>query len=90
MKKLLLRKVSVLLVFSVLLILFCLIVMTFEFKAVNDPFGYGLIAMTVGIGLGVVGIFVDFILSLIIKNRITLNITELILVSLFLVSVWPK
>jgi hypothetical protein len=64
--------------------------MIFDFKAVNDPFGYGLIAMTVGIGVGLFGIFLDFLLSLIIKNKIILNITELIILSLFLYSVWPK
>ena len=90
MKKLLIKKISVLTVFSVLLILFCLLIMIFDFKTVNDPFGYGLIAMTVGIGIGLFGIFLDFLLSLIIKNKITLNITELIMLSLFLYSVWPK
>jgi hypothetical protein len=64
--------------------------MTFDFKAVNDPFGYGLIAMIVGMGLGVFGIFVDFLLMLFIKNKIILNTTELILISLFLYAVWPK
>ncbi len=68
----------------------CLLIMIFDFKAVNDPFGYGFIAMAVGIGVGLFGLFFDFLLSLIIKNRITLNITELILVSLFLYAVWPK
>ena len=90
MKKLLFKRISVLSVFSVLLILFCLLIMIFDFKAVNDPFGYGLIAMAVGIGVVLFGIFFDFLLSLIIKNRMTLNITELILVSLFLYAVWPK
>ena len=90
MKKLLFKRISVLSVFSVLLILFCLLIMIFDFKAVNDPFGYGLIAMAVGIGVVLFGIFFDFLLSLIIKNRMTLNITDLILVSLFLYAVWPK
>ena len=35
----------------------------------NDPFGYGLIALTVGIGVGLFGIFLDFSLSLIIKKQ---------------------
>ena len=68
----------------------CLLIMIFDFTAVNDPFGYGFIAMTVGIGIGLFGIFIDFLLSLFIKNKIILNTTELILVSLFLYSVWPK
>jgi hypothetical protein len=64
--------------------------MVFDFKAVNDPFGYGFIAMAVGIGIGLFGIFIDFLLSLFIKNKIILNTAELILVSLFLYTVWPK
>jgi len=63
--------------------------MIFDFKAVNDPFGYGFIAMAVGIGIGFLGIFIDFLLSLFIKNKITLNISELILVTLFLYGVLP-
>jgi hypothetical protein len=64
--------------------------MIFDFKEVNDPFGYGFIAMAVGIGIGIFGIFIDFLLSLFIKNKITLNISELILVTLFLYGVLPK
>ncbi|MCG2432129.1 hypothetical protein [Aequorivita xiaoshiensis] len=90
MKDFLRKKISVLFIFSILSILLCLTIMIFDFKSVNDPFGYGLIAMTVGIGLGLFGILVDFILSLIIKNKIALNITELIIVTLFLWSVWPE
>ena len=67
-----------------------LLIMIFDFKAVNDPFGYGLIAMAVGIVIGLFGILIDFVLSLIIKNKIVLNITELVMVTLFLLSVWPK
>jgi hypothetical protein len=64
--------------------------MIFDFKAVNDPLGNGFIAMAVGIGIGFFGIFIDFLLSLFIKNKITLNISELILVTLFLYGVLPK
>jgi hypothetical protein len=90
MKRFILKKISVLFVFSVLLILMCLLIMVFDFKAVNDPFGYGFIAMAVGIGIGLFGICIDFLLSLFIKNKIILNTAELILVSLFLYTVWPK
>ena len=90
MKKILLKKVSVLFIFSLLLIIMCLAIMIFDFKAVNDPFGYGFIAMAVGIGIGIFGIFIDFLLALIIKNKVILNITELLIVSLFLYSVWPN
>ena len=68
----------------------CFLIMIFDFKEVNDPFGYGFIAMAVGIGIGIFGIFIDFLLSLFIKNKITLNISELILVTLFLYGVLPK
>ncbi len=90
MKDFMSKKISVLFVFSVLLILLCLIIIIFDFKSVNDPFGYGLIAMTVGIVLGLLGILFDFILSLIIKKKLVLNITELILVGLFLFAVWRE
>ena len=90
MKEVVLKKISVLLVFSVLLILICVLIIVFNFKAVIDPFGYQFMAMIIGIGFGIIGLFVDFILSLTIKNKIVLNITELLLVSLFLVIVCPK
>jgi hypothetical protein len=90
MKEVVLKKISVLLVFSVLLILICVLIIVFNFKAVIDPFGYQFMAMIIGVGFGIIGLFVDFILSLTIKNKIVLNITELLLVSLFLVIVCPK
>ena len=90
MKEVVLKKISVLLVFSVLLILISVLIIVFNFKAVIDPFGYQFMAMIIGIGFGIIGLFVDFILSLTIKNKIVLNITELLLVSLFLVIVCPK
>lgn len=90
MKEVVLKKISVLLVFSVLLILICVLIIVFNFKAVIDPFGYQFMAMIIGIGFGIIGLFVDFILSLTIKSKIVLNITELLLVSLFLVIVCPK
>ena len=90
MKEVVLKKISVLLVFSVLLILICVLIIVFNFKAVIDPFGYQFMAMIIGIGFGIIGLFVDFVLSLTIKNKIVLNITELLLVSLFLVIVCPK
>ena len=90
MKEVVLKKISVLLVFSVLLILICVLIIVFNFKAVIDPFGYQFMAMIIVVWFGIIGLFVDFILSLTIKNKIVLNITELLLVSLFLVIVCPK
>ncbi len=90
MKEVVLKKISVLLVFLVLLILICVLIIVLNFKAVIDPFGYQFMAMIIGIGFGIIGLFVDFVLSLTIENKIVLNITELLLVSLFLVIVCPK
>ena len=67
MKLFFLKKISVLFVFSVLLILMCLVILIFDFRAVNDPYGIGYIAMAVGIILGLFGILFDFILSRLIK-----------------------
>lgn len=90
MKRFILKKISILFVLSVLLILICLSILIFDFTTINDLQGYGILVLSLCIGVGFFGLLFDYILSLFIKNRITLNVLELIIVTLFLIWVWPR
>ncbi|SDR65945.1 hypothetical protein [Christiangramia echinicola] len=83
------NKLSILFIFSVLLILINVVIITFDFRTINDPMGVGVTALTVGMVLGFCGIAVDYILVKIIKNKPILNITELVMIAIFLYWVWP-
>ena len=89
MKYSLRNKISVLSVFSLLLIIIGLIYMIYYFTSENvrDPYGLGVFIILASLGAGLFGIFIHFLLSLLIKNRIYLNISELILVVVCLLIV---
>jgi hypothetical protein len=90
MKKLLKNKLSVLFVFSLLLILINLVILIFDFKTIIDPRSMGVTAITIGLILGFCGLIVDFILVKVLRNKLILNITELIMILTFLYWVLPQ
>ncbi len=87
MKKIILKKISVLSVISFALIVFCIKFLIFNY-AKTDDIGYSGIGTLIFAGLGLFGILVDYIFSLLIKNRITLNIIELVIVCFLLILMW--
>jgi len=90
MKKLLKNKLSVLFVFSLLLILINLVILLFDFKTIIDPRSLGVTAIIIGLTLGSFGLIVDFILAKVIRNKLILNITEVVMILAFLYWVWPQ
>ena len=83
MKKSLKNKISVLFIFSVLIILICLIGMIFFWSDTMKE-DYGLVMMLGICMLAGIGILTDFILGKIFKNKWVLNIIELFIVLIFL------
>ena len=83
MKTFLRKKISVFSIFSVLLIITGL-ALIFEDAKNSSRFDFSELYY-LAISIGLFGLFLDFLLSLIIKNKVVLNIIELIvLVCLFL------
>jgi hypothetical protein len=90
MKKYLKNKISVLFIFSLLLILINLVILIFDFKTIIDPRSLGITAIIIGLTLGLFGLIVNFILVKVIRNKLILNITEVVMISAFLYWVWPR
>ena len=90
MRKFLKNNLSVLFVFSLLLILLNLVILIFDFKTIIDPRSMGVTAMIIGLTLGLFSLIVDFILKKVIRNRLILNITEAVMILTFLYWVWPQ
>ena len=90
MRKFLKNNLSVLFVFSFLLILLNLVILIFDFKTIIDPRSMGVTAMIIGLTLGVFSLIVDFILKKVIRSRLILNIMEAIMILTFLYWVWPE
>ena len=84
------NRVTVLFVFSVLLIIIFPLILIFDSKSLNDPYGIGIIVAFTTIFIGLIGIAIDYIFFKLIKNKWTLNIIELILISVFLYGFWPR
>lgn len=81
MKKFILKKISVLSLFSIFIILSCLKFLIFDYGELDD-IGFVLFGTYVFIGIGLFGLLLDYILSLLSKNRVALNIIELIIILL--------
>jgi hypothetical protein len=90
MKKYLKNKLSVLFIFSHLLILINLVILIFDFKTIIDPRSLGITALIIGLTLGLFGLIVNFILVKVIRNKLILNITEVVMILAFLYWVWPR
>ncbi len=89
MKRFILKKISVLFILSILAIVLCFKFFIFDFRTTED-FGFAGIGALIFFGLGLFGLLLDYILSLFIKNRIALNIIELIMVCMFLILIWLR
>lgn len=87
MKKIILKKISILFVFSILVLLLGLKFFVFDFATTED-FGFAGLGVLLLIGFSLFGILLDYILSLFIKDRTALNMAELLIVLLFLFFIY--
>ena len=77
------NRITILLSFSILLLLTCITINTYEFfnsAPKTDDLNYGFMALIFICVLAIFGIFIDFILFKFIKNKWTLNLIELLLI----------
>jgi len=67
----------------------CCIIYTFaKWQILSYEEGWGVVAMVGLISIGLIGLLVDFILSLIIKEKIILNVIEIIIAIGFSITLW--
>ena len=74
------KRISVLFILSIGLILLCVGHILFDYERIRDPYGLGIVAMVILISAGVFGMLVDYALYKLIKNRLWLNVVELLFV----------
>ncbi len=84
------NRVTCLLVFSILLITIFPIIFVFHKTISQDPYGLKFIVMIVFVIIGIIGIFIDYLFFVIIKNKRILNLVELFLIIYFLYIFWPR
>ena len=84
MKKFILKKISVFFILSIAIIVFCFKIIIFDYTEMDD-IGFVGMALIIFIGIAIFGLLLDYVLSLLSKNRMALNIIELIIVFLLIV-----
>ncbi|WP_298903487.1 hypothetical protein [uncultured Psychroserpens sp.] len=84
------KRITALLIFSILLIIIFPLIYIFDKESLKDPDGNGTIAATVTIITGFFGILIDYLLFKTIKNKLTLNLIELVLIAGFVYLCWPN
>ncbi len=85
-RNLIINRITTLLLFSIALLL--LIPLVFFFDGIQGSYGLGKIVAATSIALGLAGIIIDYILFKTIRNKWTLNLIEVILISMLVYSFW--
>ena len=80
MKKFILKKLSVLFVLSISVLVLCLKFIVFDYFTIDNDFGMAGIGLIMFLGAALSALLLDYILSRFIKNRVALNIIELLIV----------
>ncbi len=78
------RKPTVLKIFSLLYLIGCIIFSILNYSNLVKEEGWGMVGMIGLISIGIMGLIIDLVLIKLIKNKLTLNFTELLIVLLFL------
>ncbi len=84
------NRITALLIFSLLLIIIFPLILIFDSKSLQDSRGIGIIVTFVTIFVGLVGLSIDYLLFKFIKNKLILNIIELVMILMFLYIFWPR
>ncbi|THD67416.1 hypothetical protein E7Z59_07070 [Robertkochia marina] len=77
------KKPTVLKIYSSLYLIGCIIFTILNYSNLVKEEGWGMVGMIGLISIGIIGLVLDFVLTKVIKNKITLNLTELFIVLLF-------
>ena len=72
MKKFILKKISVFFILSIAIIVFCFKIIIFDYTEMDD-IGFVGMALIIFIGIAIFGLLLDYVLSLLSKNRMALN-----------------
>lgn len=84
------KKWTVLRAYFLIYIACCLIFTIVNWKTLSYEEGWGVVYMLGLISIGIVGLFADFILSLIIKNKVLLNGIGILIAIGFSIMLWNE
>jgi len=83
-------KLTILKVVMIAYLLFFFVYTAINYSTLVSGEGWGMVAIIILIVFGFVGIGVDYVLGLVIKNKVLLNIIGAILAIIFFLWLWPK
>ena len=83
------RRLTILLVFSVFIMLIHPLIMIIDSRYCPATDGFCAILLLVFLFVGLLGIMIDYLLYRFINNKWILNILELLLIALFIFVIWP-
>ncbi|TRZ42452.1 hypothetical protein [Robertkochia solimangrovi] len=84
------KKPTVLKIYSLLYLIGCIIFTILNYSNLDKGEGWGLVLMIGLISMGIIGLILDFFLTKLIQNKITLNLTELFIVLIFSIELLIK
>jgi len=84
------KKLTILKAYFVIYILCCLIFTVINWKTLSKEEGWGVVYMVGLIGIGIVGLLIDFILTSIIKNKKILIGIEILIAIGFSIMLWTE
>lgn len=84
----LIKNITILKGYSLIYVACCLIYTVANWEILSAGEGWGVVYMIGFIVIGILGLLIDFILRLLIKNRKLLNLIETILVLMFSIELW--
>ena len=82
------KNITILKGYSILYLTCCLLYTIIKYKTLSSGEGWGVVYMIALIAFGILGLLIDYILTLLIKNKILLNLIGLILVLMFSIELW--
>lgn len=84
----LIKNITVLKVYSLIYLVCCSIYTVVNWDILSAGEGWGVVYMVGLISIGFLGLLIDFIMTLLIKNKKLLNLTETVLVLMFSIQLW--
>jgi hypothetical protein len=85
-----LRKTTIMRGYFIIYIVCCFLYSVYNWKILSHSEGWGIVYMVGLIAIGIIGLGIDFILSLIIKNKRILNILGILIILTFSIVLYDE
>lgn len=84
------KNITILKGYSLIYLICCLLYTITNYKTLSSGEGWGVVYMIGLIAFGTLGLLIDYILVLLIKNKILLNVVGIVLVLIFSIELWVE